>query len=274
MQNYYQKVTTLYSRESYRVAGCILFYLLGYNVCKNAGTANILTSPSYVDQPYEILIYALPRIDTSLVLSVGAVPTPIARHKNNRWSYLSRDLVTNVTNETEVQHYVNILKNTYKDNYQMASKLSGLRGSSDTIKNYIGQIVTFLSIETVEGKFGPQVKAAIMDKAGNRKKVYTTPNIGNKLQEAEDANLFPLVATVTTFETGNKKNPTGYGIEDEDISPALIKKLEEQATKLMNQEDDTEELDQSTGKWKKVKSNTKAPATKAPTQKAKASKTK
>lgn len=274
MKNYYQKLTTLYDLEGYRIAGVILFNLLGYNVCKNAGTANILHSPPNVNHPYEILMNALPRIDASLVLSVGAVASPIARHQNNRWSYNGRDFVTLSVNETPIAHYVNILKNTFGENYQMASKLSNYRASANTIKNFVGQIVTFAAIEHIPNKFDPtkpQVKAVIVDSAGTRQNVYCTPNIGNILSQVEDNNEFPLVARIVTFATNNAKNPTGYGLDDKGIAPAEVRKLEQRAIKALNAEDDTEELDPKSGKWKTVKKGSAKVDAKAPKQKAKKS---
>lgn len=264
--NVYQKIYPLYDLEAYRVSAILLYHLVGLEVWRNAEQANILRANEGLIDPAPIIAGALKRIDPDLVFTIGFIPSEIAYHKNRRWSFCGRDVVTNSEIKSDIALYANVLKQNTKGFFIMASKLSKYRASADSIKNYVGQIVVFLSSEFAPNKFNEdeqQAKARIMTLEGEIKKVYCTPNVTRIMEEVDAAGDFPVVARVVKFPPRQKGQSEGYGIDDKDIPAAMVKKLEQHANKLKDNDDDTEELDQNTGKWKKVKSNPKAPQQKA-----------
>lgn len=264
MFNPYQKIYPIYDLDSYRIAAVILYYLVGLETWKNAHKANYLRAHEGLLDPATIIVSALKEIDSNLVFIVGSIPTELAYHENRRWSFLGRDVVTNSEINSDIRLYASVLKQSEKGIFIMASKLSQFKTQASSIKNFVGQTVTFMSAEFHPNKFNPdenQAKARIMLEDGTTESVYCTPYISSVMEQVQQAEAFPLVAIVTSIPPRQKGQSMGYGLDDENVSPAKVKKLETMATALLKAKkqsdqkakDYVEELDQKTGKWKKVK---------------------
>lgn len=278
MFSVYQKIYPLYDLEAYRVSAILLYHLVGLEVWRNAERANILRANEGLIDPAPIIAGALSRIDPELVFSIGFVPAEIAYHKNRRWSFCGRDVMTNSEIKSDISLYATVLKQTTKGTFIMASKLSQFKPTANKISAFVGQVITFLSVEFTPNRFNAeeeQAKARIMLEDGTTEYAYCTPYISRVMQQVEEAKAFPLVAMITSIPPRQRGQSMGYGLDDESIAPAKVKKLETMAKALKNAKAPTqkaeqappqktknyvEELDQKTGKWKKVKQGSEATA--------------